>query len=338
MGGAGESRMTAHQTKKLDMAALAAFRDRFELPLSDSDLEHLKFFKPAEDSAEMVYLRDRRAALGGFMPSRVGARSPRNCPPPPAREGFAKFALAAEGKRDVDHDGGCSHAWQSAQGQAIGPPHRAHRCRRGAHLRHGQSFSPDRNLCPERPALRAGGCRLNAVLRGGCGWPAAGGRHHARLARVSSWAAAATAYSVHDLPMLPFYIYYSMFGFQRVGDLIWAAADQRARGLSAWRDRGPHDACRAKGFSTRTGQPRDRCDHTELPRLRSGLCLRACNHHRSRDSPDDGGAGGRVFLHYGDERELCAADNALGQRRWHPEGTSTASVGAATTRRRFGRG
>ena len=230
MGGAGESRMTAHQTKKLDMAALAAFRDRFELPLPDTDLEQLKFFKPPEDSAEMVYLRDRRAALGGFMPSRVGARSARNCPPPPPREGFAKFALAAEGKPMSTTMAAVRMLGNLLRDKQLGRrivPIVADEARTfgmdnlfrqvGIYAPKGQLYEPEDagSMLFYKEAVD-GQLLEEGITEAGA---------------VSSWAAAATAYSVHDTPMLPFYIYYSMFGFQRVGDLIWAAADQRARGF-----------------------------------------------------------------------------------------------------------
>ncbi len=113
---------------------------------------------------------------------------------------------------------------------AAGPAHRAHRGRRGAHLRHGQPVQAGRHLFQRGPALRAGGHRLGAVYR-----EALDGQileeGISEAGAIASWTAAATSYSVHGLAMLPFYIYYSMFGFQRVGDAIWAAADQRARGF-----------------------------------------------------------------------------------------------------------
>ena len=127
---------------------------------------------------------------------------------------------------------------------------------------------------------------------------------------LSSWIAAATAYSVHGLPMLPFYIYYSMFGFQRVGDLIWAAADQRARGFLLGATAG-RTTLGGEGLQHQDGtQPRGRGDGSELPRLRSGLRLRAGGDPRSRHARSAGAAGRRVLLRHGDERELRAALDA----------------------------
>ncbi len=95
MGGAGESRMTSHQAKKLDLNALKTFRDRFHLPLSDDDVEKLRFYKPDDNSPELQYLQQRRAALGGPLPARRRVAEPL---PVPARESYAQFALAADGK------------------------------------------------------------------------------------------------------------------------------------------------------------------------------------------------------------------------------------------------
>src|SRR5699024_12110062 len=95
MGGAGESRMTAHQTKKLDVDALRDFRDRFGLPLSDADLENLTFYKPADDNPEMRYMRERRAALGGPVPARSDNAAP---VPVPALANYGQFALETDGK------------------------------------------------------------------------------------------------------------------------------------------------------------------------------------------------------------------------------------------------
>jgi pyruvate dehydrogenase E1 component len=134
------------------------------------------------------------------------------------------------GQGDVHHHGLRAHAHPPAQRPGPRPAHRAHRGGRGAHLRHGQSVQASRHLFQRRPALRAEdiGSILSyreatdgQILEEGI----------SEASAISSWVAAATSYSVHGLRMLPFYIYYSMFGFQRVGDLIWAAADQRARGF-----------------------------------------------------------------------------------------------------------
>nr|WP_228533383.1 alpha-ketoglutarate dehydrogenase [Pseudomonas sp. UFMG81] len=227
MSSAGESRMTAHQAKKLDVQALLAFRDRFHLPLSDEAVEQLRFYRPAEDSPEMVYLRQRRAALGGALPIR---RSDCATLPLPELDAFAGFALHADGKemsttmaavRLLGH-------WLKAPG--LGPrvvPIVADEARTfgmaslfrqiGIYSPAGQRYEPeDAGSLLVYKEARDGQLLEEGITEAGA---------------ISSWVAAATSYAVHGEPMLPVYIYYSMFGFQRVGDLIWAAADQRARGL-----------------------------------------------------------------------------------------------------------
>jgi len=227
MGGAGESRMTAHQQKKLDVDALKRFRERFQLPLSDADVDTLAFFRPADDSPELRYLRERREALGGALPQR---RRSAPAVAVPALAGYAKFALAADG-----HEMSTTMAFVRMLGgllkdRALGPrivPIVADEARTfgmanlfrqvGIYAPAGQLYEPEDlgSMLYYREA-RDGQILEEGITEAGA---------------LASWTAAATAYSVHGTPMMPFYIYYSMFGFQRVGDLIWAAADQRARGF-----------------------------------------------------------------------------------------------------------
>jgi pyruvate dehydrogenase E1 component len=228
MGGAGESRMTAHQAKKLDIDALAAFRDRFDLPLSREQLESLSLYRPAEDSPEMRYLRDRRAALGGPMPARVRRTPPGPAVPP--RETFAAFATGAEGKTMSTTVAAVRMLGGLLKHKDFGArivPIVADEARTfgmdglfrqiGIYAPQGQLYEPqDAGSMLFYKEARNGQLLEEGITEAGA---------------ISSWTAAATAYSVHGVPCLPVYIYYSMFGFQRVGDLIWAAADQRARGF-----------------------------------------------------------------------------------------------------------
>jgi pyruvate dehydrogenase E1 component len=227
MGGAGESRMTAHQAKKLEIEALKVFRDRFALPLSDEDLATLRFVRPGEHSAEMRYLRARREALGGVLPLRNGA-SPALPVPPVA--GWGGFALAAEGKEMSTTMAAVRMLGNLLKDATLGPrivPIVADEARTfgmanlfrqvGIYSPDGQLYEPeDRDTMLWYRETRDGQLLEEGIHEAGA---------------LSSWVAAATSYSVHGLPMLPVYIFYSMFGFQRVGDLIWAAADQRARGF-----------------------------------------------------------------------------------------------------------
>ena len=227
MGGAGESRMTVHQQKKLDVEALKKFRDRFELPLSDADVAAMKFYRPAEDSREMRYLRERRAALGGALPAR---RRGADTLPIPALSVYAQFALQAAGKPMSTTMAAVRLLSALLKDKTLGSrivPIVADEARTfgmanlfrqiGIYAPEGQLYEPEdsASMLSYREA-RDGQLLEEGITEAGA---------------LSSWTAAATSYSVHGMPMLPFYIYYSMFGFQRVGDLIWAAADQRARGF-----------------------------------------------------------------------------------------------------------
>ncbi|MCU1726914.1 alpha-ketoglutarate dehydrogenase [Pseudomonas sp. 7P_10.2_Bac1] len=227
MGGAGESRMTSHQAKKLDVEALKAFRDRFALPLSDDDVEQLRFYRPAEDSQEMRYLRERRAALGGYLPARNKGHEPIGVPD---LADYARFAFEADGKEMSTTMAVVRMLGGLLKDKTLGPrivPIVADEARTfgmanlfrqiGIYSPMGQLYEPEDagSMLYYREA-RDGQLLEEGITEAGA---------------LSSWVAAATSYSAHGKPMLPFYIYYSMFGFQRVADLIWAAADQRARGF-----------------------------------------------------------------------------------------------------------
>jgi pyruvate dehydrogenase E1 component len=227
MGGAGESRMTAHQAKKLEHDALITFRDRFALPLSDADVEALRFLRPAPDSPEMVYLHDRRKSLGGYLPARRRTAAP--IPVPPIGE-YARFALEAEAKEMSTTMAAVRLFSGLLKDNELGArlvPIVADEARTfgmaslfrqiGIYSPAGQLYEPeDASSVMAYREAKNGQLLEEGITEAGA---------------MSSWIAAATAYSVHGVAMLPVYIYYSMFGFQRVGDLIWAAADQRARGF-----------------------------------------------------------------------------------------------------------
>ncbi len=227
MGGAAQGRMTTHQAKKLDSADLLAFRDRFALPLGDAQTQALAFYKPPEDSAELRYLHSRRLALGGYLPAR---RS--DCPPVPvpALEQVAAFALHAEGKEMSTTMAFVRLLGNLLKDPALGArivPIVADEARTfgmaslfrtvGIYAPFGQLYQPEDSGSIVTYREDTNGQILEEGI--------------SEAGALSSWTAAATSYSTHGMSMLPFYIYYSMFGFQRVGDLIWAAADQRARGF-----------------------------------------------------------------------------------------------------------
>ncbi len=227
MGTAGQGKMTTHSQKKLDETDLLEFRNRFNLPLSDEQATGLAFYRPAEDSPEMRYLRERRAALGGALPRRETACG---VVPVPPVEQYAQFALQAQGKEMSTTMAFVRMLGALLKDGELGPrivPIVADEARTfgmanlfkqvGIYSSLGQRYAPEDigSVLSYREALDG------QILEEGI----------SEAGAIASWTAAATSYSVHGLAMLPFYIYYSMFGFQRVGDAIWAAADQRARGF-----------------------------------------------------------------------------------------------------------
>ncbi|MCG6117121.1 MAG: alpha-ketoglutarate dehydrogenase [Aquimonas sp.] len=228
MGSTGQGRMTTHQQKQLGVEDLRAFRARFELPIDDAALEQARFAKPAPDSEELRYLHARRQALGGYLPRRR-ARASESLPVPPLAD-WAGFALAAEGKAMSTTMAAVRMLGNLLKQDRLGPrivPIVADEARTfgmaglfrqvGIYAPQGQLYEPEDLGTLMYYREEASGQILEEGI--------------SEAGAISSWIAAATSYSVHDLPMLPVYIYYSIFGFQRVGDLVWAAADQRARGF-----------------------------------------------------------------------------------------------------------
>ncbi len=227
MGETGQGKMTTHQQKKLDREDLLAFRDRFQLPLSDAEAESLSFYRPPEDSVEMRYLHQRREALGGYVPARSDIA---DAVPVPEIAAYGGFATAANGREMSTTMAFVRMMAALLKDKELGPrvvPIVADEARTfgmanlfkqvGIYSSVGQRYEPEDigSILSYREALDG------QIIEEGI----------SEAGAISSWVAAATSYSVHGLRMLPFYIYYSMFGFQRIGDLIWAAADQRARGF-----------------------------------------------------------------------------------------------------------
>ncbi|MFO0443037.1 MAG: pyruvate dehydrogenase (acetyl-transferring), homodimeric type, partial [Betaproteobacteria bacterium] len=229
MGTTAQGRMTTHQQKKLDGDDLVAFARRFRLPVSDEAARAQAFVRPAPDSPEARYLHERRAALGGPLPARLPQAAESPLPVPPAAR-VAAFALQAEGKAMSTTMAFVRLLGNLLKEPVLGPrivPIVADEARTfgmaalfrqvGIYAPEGQRYEPEDagTLASDRES------RDGQILEEGI----------SEAGAMASWTAAATSYSTHGLAMLPFYIYYSMFGFQRVGDLIWAAADQRARGF-----------------------------------------------------------------------------------------------------------
>ncbi len=233
MGNAGQGKMTTHSQKKLDDAELIAYRNRFNLPLTDEQAIALEYYKPAENSDELHYLKQRRAALGGHLPKRYTASDQLNVPALQTagnQGGYADFAIEADGKEMSTTMAFVRLLGNLLKDKSLGPrivPIVADEARTfgmanlfkqvGIYSSVGQRYAPEDigSVLPYREA------QDGQILEEGI----------SEAGAIASWTAAATSYSVHGLTMLPFYIYYSMFGFQRVGDAIWAAADQRSRGF-----------------------------------------------------------------------------------------------------------
>ncbi|HTB30266.1 MAG TPA: pyruvate dehydrogenase (acetyl-transferring), homodimeric type [Steroidobacteraceae bacterium] len=227
MGEAGEGQNITHQQKKMGEAALKEFRDRFSLPIGDEQLAEIPFVRFAEDSPEMKYLRTRRAALGGSLPARRMKSEGLEIPPLSIFEAQLKGTEGREisttmafvrilntllrdkkiGKRVVPivPDESRTFGMEGMFRQF------------GIFSQVGQLYRPeDANQLMFYKEDTSGQILQEGINEAGA---------------FSSWIAAATSYSTNNTPMIPFYIYYSMFGFQRVGDLAWAAGDMRARGF-----------------------------------------------------------------------------------------------------------
>jgi pyruvate dehydrogenase E1 component len=227
MGDAGEAQNTTHQQKSMDMSSLKAFRDRFNLPLTDEQVESLSFYKPPADSPEMVYMAERRSAMGGSVPAR---RRKGNALVVPELSAFENM-LTATGDREISTTMAfvriLSTLVRDKQiGKYIVPivPDEARTFgmegmfrQLGIYSSAGQLYEPQDN----DQVMYYKESKDGQILEEGINEAGA----------FSSWIAAATAYSVTGTQMIPFYIFYSMFGFQRIGDLAWAAGDSRARGF-----------------------------------------------------------------------------------------------------------
>ncbi|MDQ2803841.1 MAG: pyruvate dehydrogenase (acetyl-transferring), homodimeric type [Pseudomonadota bacterium] len=227
MGEAGEGQNITHQQKKMGEAHLREFRDRFGLPLSEEQLKEVPFLRFPEGSAEMTYLQERRAALGGYLPARRARSTSLQVPQLSAFEGQLK---STEGRTISTTMAFVRILNTLMRDKAIGKyvvPIVPDESRTfgmegmfrqfGIYSQVGQLYQPeDANQLMFYKEDQKG-----KILQEGLNEPGA----------MASWIAAATSYSSSNVPMIPFYIYYSMFGFQRVGDLAWAAGDMRARGF-----------------------------------------------------------------------------------------------------------
>jgi pyruvate dehydrogenase E1 component len=227
MGAAGEGQNITHQQKKMTDASLLKFRDRFQLPLSDEQARAAAFHRPADDSPELRYMAERRAALGGYLPARRTHAEALETPP------LEAFKAQLEGTADREMSTTMAFVRILAailRNKQLAPhvvpivPDESRTFGMEGMFRQLGIFSQVGQLYQPEDAEQLMFYREDKrgqILQEGINEPGA----------FSSWIAAATSYSNHGLPMIPFYIFYSMFGFQRIGDLAWAAGDSRARGF-----------------------------------------------------------------------------------------------------------
>ena len=227
MGEAGEGQNITHQQKKMGEDALKAFRDRFNIPISDDAIADAPFYRPPDDSPEIQYMRERRERLGGYLPQRRRRSAPLEIP------GLSAFdaLLRGSGEREMSTTMAFVRILTALTrdrniGRFVVPivPDEARTFgmeglfrQLGIYSDKGQLYEPqDADQLMFYREARDGQILEEGINEAGA---------------MSSWMAAGTAYSNHGINMVPFYIFYSMFGFQRIGDLIWAAGDMQARGF-----------------------------------------------------------------------------------------------------------
>ena len=227
MGGSGEAINITHSQKKMKMDDLKSFRDRFQVPISDKEVEQMSFYRPPDDAPEFEYLKQCRTALGGHLPAR---RTKGDSLDIPALTIFERL-LQETGEREISTTQALVQAMtllckDKNIGQRIVPivPDEARTFgmegmfrQIGIYAHEGQKYEPvDRDQLMYYKENQSGQLLEEGITEDGA---------------MSSWIASATAYSNSGIQMIPFYIFYSMFGFQRIGDLVWAAGDMQARGF-----------------------------------------------------------------------------------------------------------
>lgn len=227
MGASAESANVAHSVKKLDLESLKAFRDRFEIPVTDDELKNVPYYRPADDSPEMKYLHKRRSELNGYVPSRIADFEALEIP---SLDTFSSL-LKSTGERQISTTMAFVRLISSIVkdkniGKQIVPivPDEARTFgmegmfrQLGIYSSEGQKYTPhDANQIMFYKEDKKGQILEEGINEAGA---------------MSAWINCATAYSTYKVPMIPFYIYYSMFGFQRIGDLAWLAGDIQARGF-----------------------------------------------------------------------------------------------------------
>ena len=226
-GKSGESINTTHQQKKLDVDDLLYYRDRFDVPLTDEQVKNIEYYRPKEDSQEIKYLKERRLQLGGFIPERSSFAKSIKVPP----KDIFDVMKQSTGTKEMSTTMALVRMLTNLlRDKNVSPklvpiiPDEARTFgmegffqKIGIYAHEGQKYEPvDSKLLSSYREDKSGQVLEEGITEAGS---------------MSSWIAAGTSYTNHDIEMIPIYLFYSMFGFQRVGDFAWAAGDSQARGF-----------------------------------------------------------------------------------------------------------
>ena len=331
MGEAGEGQMIAHQAKKIGEHALKVFRDRFQIPLTDEQLPKVPFLKLPAGGPEEKYLHARRAALGGALPARRRVASPLEAPPLKAFD--ALLQATGEGREISTTMAFVRILTTLLRDKNVGPrivpivPDESRTFGMEGLFRQIGIFSQVGQLYRPQDADQLMYYREDPkgqILQEGINEPGA----------MASFIAAGTSYSTSNTPMIPFYIYYSMFGFQRVGDLAWAAGDMRARGFLIGGTSG-RTTLNGEGLQHEDGHSHvlastiPNCvgyDPTYAYEV-AVIIQQRPEAHVCRQR-------GRLFLHHHAQRELSPSGHARGRRGRHSQGHVQAEDSRGAARRR----
>ena len=227
MGKSGESVNTTHQTKKLGIQDLMYYRDRFDVPLTDDQVKNIEYYRPEENSPEIKYIKDRRIQLGGFIPERNSFSKPIKAPP----KNIFNNMKESTGKKEMSTTMALVRMLTALlRDKNVAPrlvpiiPDEARTFgmegffqKVGIYAHEGQKYEPeDSAQLSSYREVKSGQVLEEGITEAGA---------------MSSWIAAGTSYTNHDIEMIPIYLFYSMFGFQRIGDFAWAGADSQSRGF-----------------------------------------------------------------------------------------------------------
>ena len=314
LGESGEGKNITHQQKKMNEEEIRTFRTRFGIPISDDEIKEMPFYRPAESSPEITYMRERREALGGYLPSRQVKAAPLKCE---FGDLFEEFSKGTEGRTVSTTMVFVRMLAKMLRDEEIGKlvvpivPDEARTFGMEALFRQvgiyshiGQLYEPvDIDTLLYYKEAQNGQILEEGINEAGS---------------MSSLIAAGSAYATHGINMIPFFIYYSMFGFQRIGDLIWAAADMRVKGFLLGGTAG-RTTLAGEGLQHQDGHSHVHgADGADVQGLRPRLRLRGGGDRRGRPEADVSRPGGLLLLPDGDERAVHDAADAGGREGRHP--------------------